>query len=209
MPYLTITHLVGKPDPTTGGWLHPRPPSARVREQLEQAARSYERVRVRLRPNIQAAPMTHEVRTMCGYLLDQLASTGEVRITMDYGRVDPATRRYVGAEVKGYKPDVIYEATASEAFRLLNTPPYHYLFEEVMGEGADAPPPLNLSRPADASQVAEVQAQNRYLQSELDQLKQALFALQQQQQAAASSAKAKQKPRTLKDLDGPPDEGQE
>lgn len=189
MPYLTITHLIGKPDPTTGGWLHPRPPAGRVREQLDAAARSYDRVRVRIRPGILAAPIVSDVRKMCGVLLDQLSRGGEVRVTMDYGRVDPQTRRHVGAQVQTYRDGEIYEATATEAFRLLNTPPYHFIFEEVIGDGAAGAPSMltSPSRPADATQVAELEATNRYLQSEVNQLKQ-MFEAMSAQQAKASAA---------------------
>lgn len=183
--HIRISHLIGKPA-LSGGWIIPRPPAGRVKQQLDEAERSTRTVLVRIRPDFATATPATEIHAITARLATMLAQTGGITATMNHGEMDPASKRY-RPETKTFKLGEIYTLTTREAFRLLGSKPYMWAFEEVIPD--DELKPLIPEATASASSVNELQEKVRYLEG-----------LVQQMAGANAAAARPTKKRTLKDI---------
>lgn len=184
--YVQVSQYIGKPS-LKGGWIIPRPPGSRHRQQLEEIERSSRQVRIRIRPDFKTAQLGNEIRGLAAGLQGELAATGKIDAIINYGNFNAQHKCYF-PERRVFEDGKIYELSTRDAMHLLGSKPYMWAFEEYL-EDSDLKPLIPEST-ATASSVNELQEQIRFL---TDQMR----AMQQQQQQAAASAKNKK--RTLKD----------
>lgn len=166
MAHLKITQLVGK-RALNNAWIVEPPPVGSITGQLDAAQQSNLTCRVQIRPTVidPATAIAGEVMTMAGRCIDEIRTKGTCRVTLQPGRLDRASKRHLNPVVETYEAGKVYEVAAPAAFRLLNAVPYLYVFEEVQTQGEA--PLVSRAKPAEASQVAELEEKNRSLEDRL------------------------------------------
>lgn len=185
--FVQVSQFIGKPS-LKGGWIIPRPPGSRHRQQLEEIERSSRLVRIRIRPDFKTAQLGNEIRGLASGIQGELAATGKINAIINYGNFNSQHKCYF-PERREFEEGRVYELSTRDAMHLLGSKPYMWAFEEHV-EDSDLKPLIPEAK-ASAASVNELQEQIRFL---TDQMR----AMQAQQNAAASSARTKK--RTLKDM---------
>lgn len=183
--YVQVSQFIGKPS-LKGGWIIPRPPGSRHRQQLEEIERSSRLVRIRIRPDFKTTQLGNEIRGLAAGIQGELAATGKINAIINYGNFNAQSRCYF-PERREFEDGKIYELSTRDAMHLLGSKPYMWAFEEYI-EDSDLKPLIPEAK-ASAASVNELQEQIRFLTDQVRGLT----------QQAATASSAKNKKRTLKD----------
>jgi hypothetical protein len=187
-----LTPLVGKPDPTTGGWIVPKPSFLPAKE-LSAIATGYDSFKVQVR-DLRGVTVPEDVARILGGFLQQIQDNAEVRITLNYGEPDRHTKMHNSQSARTYKVGEVYEVSGPEALRLLNTFPYSFLFEEV----EEAPLTNKVVDTLDKeSAIAALLEENKRLREE----HQAQMALLMERFDRLEQPPASSKKKTLRDIE--------